>query len=247
MTSATWLANLLHLRPHSRPSPGSVPTEVDWNLNNTNTIFSIIFDHTTTTCDDKLPSETTREEWSNSGLAVAEAHISSVCVLRNVYRCLERHVHSLRQWRCEKQRLSTADVRQEGEGGGGGGGGGEGEGGEFVSMESLLLPLSCVVFLKVKGLTNPPTSLPMCSCFAYSSSSLSQYLSRWVYRPHVGDPLVAVSTPFTTYCPEIFHNVMTSGCVCKLIGQNGAVFLTDACHLPGSEGAGLRRQRYSSP
>ena len=61
------------------------------------------------------------------------------------------------------------------------------------------------------------------------------------YRPRVGDKLVAISTPFATYCPEVFHNSMTSGHVCKLIGRSGKVFLTDACHLPNTEGAGLRR------
>ena len=37
-------------------------------------------------------------------------------------------------------------------------------------------------------------------------------------------------------------NTMTSGCVCKLIGPDGSVFVTDTCHLPGSEGAGLVRR-----
>ena len=56
----------------------------------------------------------------------------------------------------------------------------------------------------------------------------------------VGDKVWGCSTPFHTHCPEVFLNTVTSGCVCKLIGRSGPVFLTDACHLPGSEGAGLR-------
>ncbi|CAI8046551.1 hypothetical protein GBAR_LOCUS25753 [Geodia barretti] len=39
---------------------------------------------------------------------------------------------------------------------------------------------------------------------------------------------------------------MTTGHVCKLIGRNGSLFLTDACHLPNTEGAGLRRDRSLS-
>jgi hypothetical protein len=57
---------------------------------------------------------------------------------------------------------------------------------------------------------------------------------------------VSISTPFATYCPEVFHDTMTTGHVCKLIGRNGSVFLTDACHLPNTEGAGLRRDRSLS-
>ena len=65
-------------------------------------------------------------------------------------------------------------------------------------------------------------------------------ISRSTYIPYVGDKLTAHSTPFATYCPEVFHNTMTTGHVCKLIGQS--VFLTDVCHLPHTEGAGLRRR-----
>ena len=66
---------------------------------------------------------------------------------------------------------------------------------------------------------------------------------RYWYRPCVGDSLFSVSTPFATYCPEVFHNSVMSGSVCKLIGLNGSVFLTDACHLPNTEGASLRSDR----
>ena len=76
------------------------------------------------------------------------------------------------------------------------------------------------------------------NCLVFATHSFS--ISRSTYIPYVGDRLSAYSTPFATYCPEVFHNTMTTGHVCKLIGQS--VFLTDVCHLPHTEGAGLRRR-----
>ena len=44
-------------------------------------------------------------------------------------------------------------------------------------------------------------------------------------------------TPFGSFCPEVFLAAQSVGCVSKLLGDSGAVFLTDARCLPGCEGA----------
>ena len=243
MTSATWLADVIRFKPQS--SSNSVPTGVGWELADAETVFHVIWENTPdhaiqstpTKRDNVLPHHTKHDAWRESGLTVAEAEITAVHVLSGVYRCLEQQIHSLNQWRCELERRKT-------------GGSGEVEEREgavkFVSLESLLLPLSCVVFLRVKSWpmlpTTPPRFVYVWSCLPVDKLTFD-CVFRCVYQPRVGDKLVSIHTPFGSFCPEIFHNTMTSGCVCKLIGQSSGVhvFLTDTCHLPGTEGAGLRR------
>ena len=160
LTSATWLANLLTLRhrnSHSVDSnPGSIPTAIEWELTEPNTSFHILY-HTTPDriCTTVGPSGTkapSHNQWSSSGLSVRKADIDSVLFLRDVYMCLESQLQIMGHWRCDLQTLPVQGARK-------GGGGGEGKGRwELVSLESLLLPLSCVVVLKVEGLQ------PRCRC-----------------------------------------------------------------------------------
>ena len=77
----------------------------------------------------------------NKGLVVFEADILSVHLLRGVHGCLLQQLQALSQWRCELG--GGRRVR------GGGEGAREEVGGDLVSVETLLLPLSCVVFLIV--------------------------------------------------------------------------------------------------
>ena len=168
LTSATWLANILTLRhthfsdPDSRPgpSPGSIPTAIEWELTEPKTAFHVIYqtmpDHKRTTKGPTMTKSTTKcpnsKQWSSSGLAVREAKVESVVLLRDVYHCLAGQLQGMDQWRSE---LPARDR----EGGGGGREevvererGEDGAVGELVSLESLLLPLSCVVLLRVGGL-----------------------------------------------------------------------------------------------
>ena len=85
---------------------------------------------------------TTHERWSSSGLSVVGARVVSVLLLEGVYGCLVGQMETLAQWRCEMESVCV-------------GGRGEGGGGELVSIQSLLLPLSCVVVLAVEGLPHP--------------------------------------------------------------------------------------------
>lgn len=189
VTSATWLASLLRLRPsHSKPdlSPSSVPTGVEWELTNTETVFHVVSentqDHTYTLTtnrhiqptptvhDHVLPNskQTNHDTWSKNALAVFEAEISSVHVLHNVYHCLTQQVHSLGQWRCEIEGRTAGGKRENG----------REEGGDLVSIELLLLPLSCVVFLKVKGLSKQATCPPRSVCnesFPFDIQTSSPY------------------------------------------------------------------------
>ena len=173
MTSATWLADVIRLKPsYSRSGldSGRVPTGVEWELADAKTVFHVIWentqDHTSkanqliqptpTTHANALPLQTKHDAWLKSGLTVAEAEIAAVHVLCDVYRSLEEQIHSLDQWRCELESRRTGGRGREMEEGG------EEEGREgavkFVSVESLLLPLSCVVFLKVKPWPSLPTT-----------------------------------------------------------------------------------------
>ena len=90
-------------------------------------------------------SGTTHERWSSSGLSVVGARVVYVLLLEGVYGCLVGQMETLAQWRCEMESVCV-------------GGRGEGGGGELVSIQSLLLPLSCVVVFAVEGLPRP--SLP---------------------------------------------------------------------------------------
>ena len=67
------------------------------------------------------------------------ARVVSVLLLEGVYGCL---VGQMAQWRCEMESVCV-------------GGRGEGGGGELVSIQSLLLPLSCVVVFAVESLPHP--------------------------------------------------------------------------------------------
>ena len=52
----------------------------------------------------------------------------------------------------------------------------------------------------------------------------------------VGGQVFVSATPFASYCPEVFLNSVVSGCVSKLLGSSGSVFLLDASTVPGCEG-----------
>ena len=99
-------------------------------------------------------SGTTHERW---GLSVVGARVVSVLLLEGVYGCL---VGQMAQWRCEMESVCV-------------GGRGEGGGGELVSIQSLLLPLSCVVVLAVEGFPHP--SLPRLSR-SVSLTGITSYL-----------------------------------------------------------------------
>ena len=149
LTSGTWLANLLTLRPHSTSSgPDSIPTGIEWELTQRHTSFHIVCqttpDRTHTTLVTKGPNH---DQWSSSGLSVRKAEVASVLFMVDVYRCLVCQTRAMGHWKCE---LHTLPAHGGGEGLGGRG---EEEGkGELVALESLLLPLSCVVVFKVEGL-----------------------------------------------------------------------------------------------
>lgn len=99
------------------------------------------------TRDKTLPNSTTHDQAMpncdhspEQGLAVYEAEIVSVHLLADVYSCLLEQLQSLSLWTCET-----------GEGGENGGGRIEREGADdFVSVASLLLPLSCAVLLEFR-------------------------------------------------------------------------------------------------
>ena len=54
--------------------------------------------------------------------------------------------------------------------------------------------------------------------------------------PRMGSQVFISATPFASYCPEVFLNSIMSGCVSKLLGSSGSVFLLDASTVPGCEG-----------
>ena len=175
VTSAKWLANILLLKPSHQPRSipgsgfGSIPDGVEWELTSPETVFHVISENplhqrrqtsinryqirpTATTHDKALPNATKHEQqmiasWktnhkitkSESGLLVSEAEILSVRLMRDVYCCFVQQMQQLRQWRCGVE--AGGEWKQE-----------KREGDNFMSVESLLLPLSCAVFLKVKEL-----------------------------------------------------------------------------------------------
>ncbi|XP_071511668.1 peroxisomal leader peptide-processing protease-like [Diadema antillarum] len=55
----------------------------------------------------------------------------------------------------------------------------------------------------------------------------------------VGQPVVACGTPFATLCPSIFLNSLSAGIVAKTTGGKGALIMTDARCMPGTEGGGV--------
>ena len=55
--------------------------------------------------------------------------------------------------------------------------------------------------------------------------------------PTVGDQISLLGTPFGSFCPEVFLGSLSVGCVSKLLGREGEVFVSDARCLPGCEGA----------
>ena len=56
-------------------------------------------------------------------------------------------------------------------------------------------------------------------------------------NPRLGDSVCITGNPFGSFCPEVFFAAQSVGCVSKVLGDYGAVFLTDARCLPGCEGA----------
>lgn len=73
-----------------------------------------------------------------------------------------------------------------------------------------------------------------CSCFSPCSFSLLPFSQR---KMCVGEPVRVVGTPFGSFCPEVFLGCVWEGCVCKSMGREGVVFVTDAGSQPGCEGA----------
>lgn len=57
------------------------------------------------------------------------------------------------------------------------------------------------------------------------------------FRPQVGDTVSVIGTPLGSFCPEVFLASLSTGCVSKVLGKEGAVYVTDARCLPGCEGA----------
>ena len=166
-TSATWLAHLLRITH----CPHSMPNGIEWELIHPSTVFHVIFEtrtnHKQTANCLKLtthgPKQTTQGltesnvrggslqgRWGGCGLAVREARVQSVLLLSEVHGCLAGQLQVLGQWRCEVG-SRPARGREEGRVGGGGEG-------ELVSVQSVLLPLSCVVVLSVEGLLPRPSA-----------------------------------------------------------------------------------------
>ena len=166
VTSAKWLANVIQLMPYGN---GSIPSGVEWRLKHPDTKFHVIVEgpmryrnqpHTlpsplqgvvgrqpVLTRHDQIQPTLTKTDHSpahNKGLVVFEADILSVHLLRGVHGCLLQQLQALSQWRCEL----GGGRSEEGEGRGRGR---EEGGGDLVSVETLLLPLSCAVFLRLRG------------------------------------------------------------------------------------------------
>ena len=212
MTSATWLASLLQLEPlgpHSRPTgvkwrlsntetvfhvifENAKPQPMATTLQPIETTPQPIATTPQPIATTPQPIATTPQSIAttpqpiattpqplvttpDSGLCVVEAEISSVHLLQHVYSSLVTQLHSLSQWRCEVQSVTSDGggrerVREEG-------------GREVVSMESLLLPLSCVVLLTVKGetpssATASPLRFVVIAVVVEHSLSLSLSLTR---------------------------------------------------------------------
>ncbi|XP_078606014.1 peroxisomal leader peptide-processing protease-like [Branchiostoma floridae x Branchiostoma japonicum] len=58
-------------------------------------------------------------------------------------------------------------------------------------------------------------------------------------QARIGSPVMAVGTPFGVLCPSVFMNSLAKGIVCNTAGKGGALILTDARCLPGTEGGPL--------
>ncbi|XP_066274015.1 peroxisomal leader peptide-processing protease-like [Branchiostoma lanceolatum] len=58
-------------------------------------------------------------------------------------------------------------------------------------------------------------------------------------QARIGSPVLAVGTPFGILCPSVFLNSLAKGIVCNTAGRGGALILTDARCLPGTEGGPL--------
>lgn len=176
LTSATWMAHILTLRPlhssnpHSRSgsSPGSTPSGIEWELTQPNTAFHILCQTTSdATCTTEEPPGTNRSQegqWSRGGLIGRKAAVDSVLFLRDVYCCLAGQLQAMGHWRCELQSLSAHQMAGRERGGEKGREEGEKErkGDELVSLQNLLLPLSCVVVLKAEGLDSSQTTRSVC-------------------------------------------------------------------------------------
>ena len=178
MTSATWMAHILTLRPlhssnpHSRSgsSPGSIPSGIEWKLTQPKAALHILYQTTsdaTRTTEEPPGTNRSREcpnqgQWSRSGLSGRKAAVDSVLFLRDVYHCLAGQLQAMGHWRYELQSLSThqkagregGKKEREGEK--------EGKGDELMSVQNLLLPLSCVVVLKAEGLDSSQTTRSVC-------------------------------------------------------------------------------------
>ena len=180
LTSATWMAHILTLRPlhssnpHSRSgsSPGSIPSGIEWELTQPKAALHILYQTTSdATCATEEPPGANRSrecpnqgQWSCSGLGGRKAAVDSVLFLRDVYCCLAGQLQAMGHWRCELQSLSTHQKAGR-EGGGENGreeGEKEGKEDELVSLQNLLLPLSCVVVLKTEGLDSSQTTRSVC-------------------------------------------------------------------------------------
>lgn len=54
-----------------------------------------------------------------------------------------------------------------------------------------------------------------------------------------GHPVIACGSPFGSLCLDLFINTLSRGIISNLAGKDGAVILTDARCLPGTEGGGV--------
>ena len=165
-----------HYGSGHRPCPGSIPHDVEWRLRDPEIKFNVLRESDPVCIQHHLPSLTQRplfgpnpppkattclpipptrnqtepktdhsvgsDQYSTltqptKELVAMEAEVVRVCVMREVYSCLVEQLLPLNQWRCKL--------------GGGEGVRSGGEGSDLVSVETVLLPLSCVVFLRVRG------------------------------------------------------------------------------------------------
>ena len=67
-------------------------------------------------------------------------------------------------------------------------------------------------------------------------SFLCRQLELCSTAPSIGGRVFISAMPFASCCPEVFLNSVMSGCVSKLLGSSGSVFLLDVSTVPGFEG-----------